>query len=138
MLYALYRKLRNISIPVDLQLKLFHSLIEPILLYSCEFFGLENLAILEKIHLQFLKRIISVRSSTPSFMVYGETGHYPLEIQIKLRVLNFWIKLLQNEDKLYSNMYQQLYYMYQSRVINSKWVTCQILIRRYRVELCLE
>ena len=57
-LYALFRKLRNISIPIDLQLKLFYySLIEPILLYSCEIWGFENLANLEKIHLQFLKRI---------------------------------------------------------------------------------
>ncbi len=122
-LYALYRKLRNISIPIDLQLKLFDSLIEPILLYSCEIWGFENLAILEKIHLQFLKRILSVRSSTPSFMVYGETGRYPLEIKIKLRILNFWVKLLQYEDKLCSNMYQLLYSMHQSRAINSKWIT---------------
>jgi hypothetical protein len=48
-LYALYRKLRNISIPIDLQLKLFYySLIEPILLNSCEIWGFENLANLEK------------------------------------------------------------------------------------------
>jgi hypothetical protein len=43
--YALYRKLRNISIPIDLQLKLFDSLIEFIFLYSCEIWGFENLAI---------------------------------------------------------------------------------------------
>ena len=120
--YALYRKLRNISIPIDLQLKLFDSLIEPILLYSCEIWRFENLAILEKIHLQFLKKMLSVRSSTPSFMVYGEYGRYPLEIKIKLRVLHFWIKLLQYEDKSCSNMYQLLYSMYQSRAINSKWI----------------
>jgi hypothetical protein len=122
-LYALYRKLRNISIPIDLQLKLFDSLIEPILLYSCEIWRFENLAILEKIHLQFLKKMLSVRSSTPSFMVYGETGRYPLEIKSKLRVLNIWVKLLQYEDKLCSNMYQLLYFMHRSRAINSKWIT---------------
>jgi hypothetical protein len=64
-----------------------------------------------------------VRSSTPSFVVYGETGRYPLEIKIKLRVLNFWVKLPQNENKLCSNMYQLLYSIYQSRVINSNWIT---------------
>ena len=64
-----------------------------------------------------------MRSSTPSFMVYGETGRYPLEIKIKLRVFNFGVKLLQCEDKSCSNMYQLLYYMYQSRAINSKWIT---------------
>ena len=92
-LYALYRKLRNISIPIDLQLKLFDSLIEPILLYSCEIWGFENLAILEKIHLQFLKRIVSVRSSTSSFMVYGKNGRYPLEIKNQMKSLKFLGKI---------------------------------------------
>jgi hypothetical protein len=110
-LYALYRKLRNISIPIDLQLKLFDYLIEPILLYSSEILGFENFAVLKRIHLQFFKRILSVRFSTPSFMVYSETGCYPLQIKIKLRVLNFGVKLLQNEDKLCSNMYQLVFYV---------------------------
>jgi hypothetical protein len=35
-LYAIYRKIRNLAIPIDLQLKLFDSLITPILVYSCE------------------------------------------------------------------------------------------------------
>ena len=35
-LYALYRKNYNLAIPVDLQLKLFDSLVTPILLYSSE------------------------------------------------------------------------------------------------------
>jgi hypothetical protein len=35
-LFAFNRKIRNISIPVDLQLKLFDSLVSPILLYASE------------------------------------------------------------------------------------------------------
>jgi hypothetical protein len=38
MLYA--KKIRNLAIPIDLQLKLFDSLITPILVYSCEVWGL--------------------------------------------------------------------------------------------------
>ena len=34
--YALYKKIKNISIPVDLQLKLFDSLVAPVLLYASE------------------------------------------------------------------------------------------------------
>jgi hypothetical protein len=41
-LYALYRKIRNLAIPIDLLLKLFDSLITPILVYSCEVWGFEN------------------------------------------------------------------------------------------------
>jgi hypothetical protein len=45
-LYCLHRKLRNISIPIDLQLKLFDTLILPIL---TEIWGYENTKQLEKI-----------------------------------------------------------------------------------------
>jgi hypothetical protein len=35
-LYALYRKMRNLAIPIDLQLKLFDSLITPIFVWQVE------------------------------------------------------------------------------------------------------
>jgi hypothetical protein len=38
-LYGLFRKIQNISIPIDLQLKLFDSLVTPILLHSAEVLG---------------------------------------------------------------------------------------------------
>ena len=121
-LFALYRKLRNISIPVDLQLKLFDTLIEPILLYACEIWGYENVEILEKIHLQFLKRVLHVRSSTPNFMVYGETGHYPLIIRIKQRMLTFWSNILQSENKLCYTLYQLMFKLQRSENCTFKWM----------------
>ena len=121
-LYALYGKVRNINIPVDLQLKLFDSLIEPILLYACEVWGFENIDILERIHLQFLKRTLSVRSTTPNYMVYGETGRFPINISLKLRMLNFWSKLLENNSKLSGKLYQLLLTMHNLGECNSKWI----------------
>ena len=82
-LYALYKKIQNISIPVDLQLKLFDVLVVPILTYSSEIWGFENKATIEKLHLQFCNRILGVRSSTQNFMEYGELGTFPLEVHIK-------------------------------------------------------
>ena len=78
-LSALYRKIKNISIPVDLQLKLFDILVSPILLYASEVWGFENKDLIEKMHLQFCKNILKVRGTTPSYMVYGELGRYPME-----------------------------------------------------------
>ena len=60
-LYCLYRKLRNISIPIDLQLKLFDTLIFPILTYGCEIWGYENTKQIEKFRLQFCRNILGVR-----------------------------------------------------------------------------
>ena len=67
-LYCLYRKLRNISIQIDLQLKLFDSLILPILTYGCEVWDYENTDLLEKLHLHYCRNILGVRTTTPNFM----------------------------------------------------------------------
>ena len=103
-LYSLYRKLRNTSIPIEIQLKLFDALILPILTYAAEIWGFENIKNLEKMHLQFCKRVLKLRISTPNYMVYGELGRYPIEIHVKLRMISFWNKLLCNENKLSSIM----------------------------------
>ena len=69
-LYIVYWKLRNISIPIDLQFKLFDILILPILTYGCEIWGYENTKQLEKLHLQFCRNILGVRTTTPNFMTW--------------------------------------------------------------------
>ena len=122
-LFALYGKIRNICIPIDLQLKLFESLVEPILLYACEIWGFENSPILEKIHLRFLKNILSIRSTTPNYMVYGETGRTPLDIKVKTRMLNFWSKILCNPDKLSGKLYQLFLQLHSTGLCNSGWIT---------------
>ena len=50
---VIYRHIKIQPISVDLQLKLFDSLVEPILLYGSEVWRFENTCSLEKIHLQF-------------------------------------------------------------------------------------
>ena len=78
-MYALYKKIKNISFPVDLQLKLFDSLVAPVLLYASEIWGFENKNSIERVHLQFCKSILKVRDSTPNFLVCGELGRFPLD-----------------------------------------------------------
>jgi hypothetical protein len=50
-MYVLYTKKINFAIPVDLQLKLFDSLVTPIILYCSEIWGFECISNIEKIHL---------------------------------------------------------------------------------------
>ena len=100
-LYCLYRKLRNISIPIDLQLKLFDTLILPILTYGSEIWGYENTKQLEKLHLQFCRNILGVGTTIPNFMTYGELGRTPIDkLCIKLRIVNFGIDLFQTRRNL--------------------------------------
>jgi hypothetical protein len=73
-LYAVLRKMRYFNLPFNCQIDLFDKVINPILLYSCEIWGDENVEIIEKVHLKFLKFILSLKSSTICCMVYGESG----------------------------------------------------------------
>jgi hypothetical protein len=49
-LFSIYKRISNQPIPVDLQLKLFDSIEEPILLYGSEVWGFENNIDIERIH----------------------------------------------------------------------------------------
>ena len=73
-MFLLLRKIRTLNLPITLQIELFNKTIKPILLYGCEVFGVESIEILERIQLKFLKYVLNLKTSTPSFMVYGESG----------------------------------------------------------------
>jgi hypothetical protein len=49
-------------------------------MYSAEIWGFENKNIIEKIHLQFCKKILGVTTSTPNVMVYGKNWAIPYRI----------------------------------------------------------
>jgi hypothetical protein len=63
---------------LDLQLKIFDTLVSPILLYACEVIVFDKNDNIEKVHLQFLKNILRVRTTTPEtiwFMVNWVVFH---------------------------------------------------------------
>ena len=121
----LRKRIVNLHLPVDCQLKLFDQTIEPILLYGSETFGFENLQPLEKIHLDFLKSIRKMKSSTPLIMIYGEFGRFPLEIQVKTRTIKFWAKILTGKNtKISYKMYGLLLYLLNKDIYSCKWILC--------------
>ena len=103
-------------------MKLFDALVYPILTYSADIWGFENKNIIEKIHLQFCKKILGVRTSTPNFMVYGELGQYPIELHIKIKMLCFWNKILGNPDKLSGKIYRLLFKLFKSGNRDISWM----------------
>lgn len=63
-----------------------------ILLYGSEVWGIEKIQIIEQSQLRFCKLILNLKPSTPTCMIYGETGIFAPEIQVKSRIPNYWIK----------------------------------------------
>jgi hypothetical protein len=114
-LYSVHYKIRNIKIPIDLQLKICDALVAPILLYGSEVLGFEKNDNIEKVHLQFQKKkkILGVRITTPNFLVYGAFGRYPLIVNIKCRMLCFWSKLVLSE-KLSNEIYNLAYNLHKN------------------------
>ena len=97
----------------------------PILLYGSDTFGFENLQPLERNHFDFLKSILRMKSSTPLIMVYGEFGRFPLEFQIKTRMIKFWAKILTGKNTTISHkIYKVLLYLHNDNIYSCKWISC--------------
>ena len=54
-MYGIISKARSTDMPIDIQFKLFDTLVLPIMRYGCEIRGHENFVLLEKLHLKFCK-----------------------------------------------------------------------------------
>ena len=98
-MYEVLSKGRSLNLSVSCQYDLFEKIVKPILLYGCEVWGLSNTYILERVHLKFCKLLLNLKKSTPSFMVYGELGAFPLDVFIKQRIVNYWFRIYCKQKK---------------------------------------
>ena len=100
-MFLLIRKMKTLDLSVDTQIELFDKMIKPILLYGSEIWGYSNVKPIERIHVKFLKSIFNRKQSTPNVMLYGEFGVYPIEIDIKVRLISFWSKVAETDSLKY-------------------------------------
>ena len=73
-MFSILRTARCLFLPLYVLLKLFNHIVVPIITYGCEIWGSENIDIIEKLQLQFLKYLLNVNKFSCSNMVYGEVG----------------------------------------------------------------
>ena len=123
-MFTLLRTCRQLSLPVDIQIDLFDKMIVPILLYGCEIWGYGSCALATKLQLRFYKIVFRLRKSTPNAMVFGELGKYPLDVNMKCRVLCYWYKLIDpvNKNKLSSIIYKFTYRLYMEKNVASDYL----------------
>ena len=90
---AMYEVLKRGRLPsITCQLELFDSMVKPIILYGCETWGFRNNEIIDRLHLKLCK--LYLKTSTPDYMVYCELGRYPIGIDIKVRMIKLWCKII--------------------------------------------
>jgi hypothetical protein len=54
------------------------------------------------IKIVFTKYLLKIPLITPSSIIYGEIGRYPLEIEIKARMVTYWSRLFSSEVEKWS------------------------------------
>ena len=105
-MHVLFKRIRNLDIPIDLQLYLFDHAILSIAIYGCEIWRFKNSQNIENLHNDFFRQIINLRKSTPIYMLHAELGRHPIQINIKSRMIGFWLSNFNgNEFKLSRLLY---------------------------------
>ena len=97
-MYLLFMRANNLDLPIDLQLKLFDNTVLPILTYSSEIYGYSNIEIIERVQTEFLRKITRSRKSTPKYMLFAELGRHPIQIDVKVRMINYWSSILNGKQ----------------------------------------
>ena len=137
-MHLLYKRIRNLNLPVDLQLLLFDQTILPIALYACEVWGFENIQLIEKLQNEFLRHITNSKKSTPIYMLYAELGRKPIAISIKNRMIGYWLNIINSKNSKLSNLlFNILLHEYNAGIFQHKWIHCirEILISVGRIDL---
>ena len=102
-LLALFKRM---SFDVKTKLRLFYSVVAPILLYASEVWGIYGYGHVDKVHIKFCKRLPGVRAQTPNYAVYGDLGRFPLSVIAKERSIKYWLKLLTNRNSVMTRIFQ--------------------------------
>ena len=78
----------------DTYFKLFDSMVLPTLLYSSEIWGHKVHQCIELVQIKFCKYVLKVAQCTPNAAVMGECGRLPVAYHSKVRMINYWLKIL--------------------------------------------
>ena len=115
-MFSLLKKPRNLSLPLNIMLKLYNVIVKPVVLYGAEVWSSENCDILERLQFRFFKYVLSVNKFTSSMMVHGELGVVPLDVKIKLRMLTYWARLCLGDKHNISNTIYTLLYTLDEKI----------------------
>ena len=108
--FLLERKFVKWEFRVHEKIELFNKLVLPVALYGSELWGCTNISIVSKFQLEFLKKHLHLRPSTPGYMVILESGCLPVVVDAKCRTINYWSKLVDTNlpKKLATKVYKLL------------------------------
>ena len=105
-MFAMNRYLNKfVNLTPSHYLDLFDKLITPILNYGSEVWGFAKAMHIERVHLLFCKKLLSVKQCTQNDFVYGELGRCSSQNKRFFKIIKYWVKILQCSDTGQSRYY---------------------------------
>ena len=94
------------------------------MLYACEVWGPDDTGLADKLLVRFLKIALGLKINTPTLMILGETGVFPLSCEITKRVIHFWLKMSNDESisKIASCTYNIMFKMLSNDIYKCRWL----------------
>ena len=122
-MFSFMTKCKQNHLPIEVQLDVFQKTVVPCMLYGGELWGFNKAECLEIIQKKFLKYSLKLKMSTPTVMLYLETGYFPIECEISIKIITFWVNLLTGrQDKLSYKIYRVCLALYNRGLIIFKWM----------------
>ena len=79
--------------PKDM-IKLFDSIVKPILCYGAEIWGYEYKSRIEQVHVKFCRKYCNLSSKTNSILALGECGRLPICITYMTKCIKYWTRMI--------------------------------------------
>ena len=79
-----------------------------VLNYTAEVWGFHKGPDVERLHTRFCRSLLGVKKSTNLSALYSELGRKPLLVFRQIRLLKYWVKILNTDNILLKNVYYML------------------------------
>lgn len=122
-LFSLNSLFDIVPLHVNEKIKLFDSMVAPILNYGSELWGFHTAPEIERVHTKFLKQVLGVKTQTTNNAVYGELGRFPMQILRKIRIVKYWYKIMKSPDSLLHKTLHSEIDINGFTLINDSWAT---------------
>ena len=122
-MFGFLNRCKQNHIPIEVQLDVFKKTVVPCMLYGGEVWGYNNIECLEIIQRKFLKYSLKIKSSTPTAMIYCETGYLSLETELKIKIITYWVNLITGrKDKISYKIYLICLSLYKRGLLLFPWM----------------
>lgn len=126
---------RENGLDPETMIHLFKTYITPVLLYGMEVLIPKEkyLEQLDKFQKKMIKQLLSISSNTPDPAIYILTGLLPIEAQIHIRALTFFVNVCRQDEACIEKQLAKRQLRVQSMNSNSWFIEIQAIMYKYNL-----